>query len=135
MSESIVISDSAFATMVYYPEKKTIHHTFHQHMEGEPFRTFLNAGTAAMKQYGATKWLSDDRKNTLVTPEDFKWANEDWVARTMEAGWKYWAIIVPNEVEGRASMKEAIESFFEMGVRINLFSSVEKAMEWLDSVK
>jgi hypothetical protein len=135
MSDPIVISDSIYATMVYYSDKGIIHHTFHQHMEGEPFRAFLNAGTDAMKQHGATKWLSDDRKNTLVTPEDFKWANEDWVARTLKAGWKYWAIIVPNEVEGRISMKGAIDSFFEMGLRINLFSSVEKAMEWLESAK
>nr|MCU0482517.1 hypothetical protein [Anaerolineae bacterium] len=72
MSDPIVIADSEFATMLYYPDKGIIHHTFHQHMAGEPFRTFFNTGTEAMRQYGATKWLSDDRKNTLISPDDGK---------------------------------------------------------------
>jgi len=58
----------------------------------------------------------------------------DWGPRTIEAGWKYWAIIAPDEIKARASMRGFIEDYFNKGVRINLFANVEDAKNWLVSV-
>lgn len=133
MSDPITIIDADYMIMVYYPDTKILHHTMRKPLHGQLLRDYLDKGTKAFHQYGATKWLSDDRKNTQIPQEDADWAMMDWAPRTIEAGWKYWAIIVPDEINARASMRGFMEDFFEKGVRINLFASVEDAKNWLAS--
>jgi hypothetical protein len=58
----ITIEQNDYATMYYHPESKIVHHEFHKFIYGDVFRAFLLKGTETMKKYGATKWLSDDRK-------------------------------------------------------------------------
>ena len=60
----ITILDNEYVTLWYHPDKQIIHHQFHKFLYGQAFRDAMNAGTEAMKKYGAHKWLSDDRKNS-----------------------------------------------------------------------
>jgi hypothetical protein len=130
---NIVIIDTDYATLIYHPESKIIHHTFHRPISGKPFRDVLMAGANLLKQHHGTKWLSDDRKNLTTPEEDAHWAMTEWSQMVMDAGWKYWAIIVPDAIEGRINMKEFIDDNFEKGVQIALFDTVEEAMAWLES--
>ena len=70
----------------------------------------------------------------MVIPEDdAHWGITEWSQMAMDAGWKYWAILVPDAIEGRINMKEFIDDNFEKGVQIALFDVVEEAMAWLES--
>ncbi|MCE7947631.1 MAG: hypothetical protein DYG88_09410 [Chloroflexi bacterium CFX4] len=131
---AITIVDTDFITIQYLPDKKIIYHVIHSPISGQPLRDALLAGTAALKQYGATKWLSDDRKNGPLSPEDAEWGVA-WNRQTVALGWKYWAIVVPEAIEAAGSMSPVIDNLYRMGVQMRVFSQLEDAFAWLDSVE
>lgn len=49
----------------------------------------------------------------------------------MKAGWKYWALILPEKVIGQLYMKRLVERGDQQGITVQLFSDPAKAMAWL----
>ena len=133
MPDTIVLFDNECITLVYHPNKKIIHHTIHQPICGEPLRAVLNQGTEALAEYGACKWLSDDRLNGAILPEDAEWGRDYWHARAIASGWKYWANVVPHEVQAAGTLNASIEHLFELGLNMMVFTTPDEAMEWLES--
>ena len=130
MSDVIIIQNE-YADLVYHSDTKIVHHTFHQPIGGQHFREVLNTGAKTLEKYKAIKWLSDDRGNSALSPEDTEWSKSDWFPRSIQAGWKYWALVVPNDLLARLNLKEFVDSYFEQGLRIGVFSEPEEAMKWL----
>ncbi len=128
------IFENDYATLWYHPEKKIVHHQFHKYIYGAEFREILNKGIEAMEQYGAQKWLSDDRNNSSLTKDDTDWSLTDWTPRVMKAGWKYWAIVLPKKVVGQVTMKRFADMYNEKGITVRLFSEPDEALAWLESV-
>jgi len=126
-----VIIDNEFLSMWYYPEDKIIHHKFHQFMYGDHFRDGLMKGAEAMEKYKANKWLSDDRDNSAITPEDKEWGDTIWFDRVKAAGWEHWAIVLPLKIVGQMNMKRIIQSFSDKGINCRIFSDPDEAMVWL----
>jgi hypothetical protein len=133
MSEIEIIKNE-FATLVYHPESKIIHHTFHQPIGGDKFRDVLNTGTDALEKYGASKWLSDDRGNSALSQEDTDWSMNFWFPRAIKAGWKFWALVVPQDLLARMNLKEFVDSYYDKGLRIMVFNGPEEAMQWLTDI-
>ena len=131
--QKVTIHENEYITLWYYPETKIIHHQFHKYIYGDEFRKGLNAGVEAMKNYGATKWLSDDRNNMALPVEDVEWAKTDWFPRTLKAGWKFWALVQPEKAIGQLNMKQFTETYSKLGVTVNVFSNPDEAMKWLES--
>ena len=50
------------------------------------------------------------------------------------AGWKYWAIVMPDKIVGKMNMKRFIEDYSEKGLTIDIFSDPDEALAWLESV-
>ena len=128
----IIIVDNEFITLKYLSDKKIVYHTIHQPFGGQMFRDALLAGTEALKENKACKWLSDDRKNGPLSPEDAAWSFEHWNLPTIEAGWKYWALVVPSEIVAAGSLVPTMKHLFEYDLRMMVFSNLEAAIEWLD---
>jgi hypothetical protein len=133
--DPIIVVDNEYITLRCLPDKKTIYHTIHRPVSGQIFRDALDAGTEALKKYGACKWLSDDRKNGPLAPEDVEWGFNDWNPRTIAAGWKYWALVVPPEVVAAGSLIPTIESLYKLGLRVMAFADLEEAIQWLDRME
>ena len=131
MSDMTII-DNEFVTLWYHPDTKIVHHQFHQFLHGDPFRETLNKGTELLKKYGAHKWLSDGRKNSALSKEDTDWGKTNWFPRAVEAGWKYWAIVQPEQVLGKMNMKRLAKTYSEQGVTAEFFSDPDDAMAWLE---
>lgn len=131
MSETITIIQNEYATLVYHPDIKVVHHTFHKPIAGQAFRDVLSAGIKVMSEHKASKWLSDDRENSALPDDDVTWSKEDWFPRALEAGWKYWALVVPQDLMARMNMKQFVDSYIDQGLRVMVFSQPESAMEWL----
>lgn len=130
---SITLYDSEYITVQYLVDKRVIYHVVHQPIGGQQLRDALNAGTDALAKYGATKWLSDDRQNGPLPAEDVEWGDKDWNPRAIKAGWKYWALVVPNEAASAEAMAPVIEHLYELGLCMRVFTTKEKAMQWLES--
>lgn len=131
MSKKITLIENEYATLIYRTDAKFVHHTFHKPISGESFRNVLNTGIDALTEHNAIKWVSDDRENLALPPEDTAWSKEDWFPRALAAGWKYWALIVPQNIMARMNMKEFVDSYAEQGLRIRVFSKPEEAIAWI----
>lgn len=121
-------------TVEYVEDKGLIFHTIHRPVQGKPLRDALMAGSDALAHYGICKWLSDDRKNGPVTEADTAWSIEEWAPQCVQGGWKYWADVVPENIIAAGAMTGAIDGFYQIGVRLMVFTTVEEAIEWLDSL-
>jgi hypothetical protein len=132
MSE-ILIEKNEFATLWYHPEKKIVHHQFHKFIYGDVFRNLLLKGTETMKKYGANKWLSDDRKNPVLKTDDSDWAQANWFPLTLQAGWKYWALVQPEGAIAKINTDKLVKIYGEAGVIAKYFENPEDAMKWIES--
>ena len=129
----ISILNDEFATILVYPEKSIIHHTFHQPVKGENFRRVLQTAADAYIKHKCKKWLSDDRNNGVIHFSDMEWAEKLWLEFVVPSGWRYWAVLPSNKIKVQVNFQEIISAFRDRGVIIELFHDVEKAMNWLDS--
>jgi hypothetical protein len=130
MAEVAIIKNE-YATLMYYPDSKIVHHTFLKPISGKEFRNVLNTGAKTLEENKASKWLSDDRKNSALPEDDTEWSKTDWFPRAVKAGWKYWALVVPDDFMGRVNMKEFVDSYLDQGLRIAVFTEPEEALKWL----
>ena len=133
--EKITIVDTDKAALWYYPDKKIIHNEQKKYLYGEPYRDFLNEVTKAFREYKAEKLLSDDRKNSGISKDDQKWGNTEWFPKTKAAGWKYWAIVQPENSIGQLTMKRVIANITSQGIKAEVFTDPNQAMAWLEKQK
>lgn len=129
----VTLYDGDGATMWYHPDKKIVHHEMHKFMYGEEFHKFLLVGTEAIKKNHARKWLSDDRNNSVLKKEDIEWGMVNWLPQTVQAGWKYWAIVQPAKVIAQMNMVQLAKDYATMGIVAKFFSDPNEAMQWLES--
>jgi hypothetical protein len=129
----LTLLDGERSSLWYYPKKKIIHHQFRKFVYKEQFRSVLEKGLEAFKTHGACKWLSDDRGHSTLTKEDRLWAANVWTPQVIAAGWKYWAIVMPEKALGQLNMQHWIKVFAEKGVTVRTFMDPDQAMEWLEN--
>lgn len=130
-----LVIDNDYASLIYYPDYKIVHHSFKKPIGGEAFRSVLIRGIELLKQHGATKWLSDDRANSALPEEDAKWGTEWWFPHAQAVGWKHWGLIVPDDTLGRIDMSKFVFDFAQKGVRVALFPEPAKGLDWLISLQ
>lgn len=134
MAETVVFKNDS-AVLKYHSEG-IVHHEFLTRMVGKDFHDLLERGLEHMKKTGAKKWLSDDRKNTVLDEADMKWAQTDWFPRAHATGWKFWAIVNPERAVGQLQMKNSAKQFEMMGgVEVRFFSNPADALAWLKAAK
>lgn len=126
------IIENQYATLQVYPEKRIIHHQIHKFIYGDAFRELMTKGADAFEVYKCTKWLSDDRGNSALRTDDIEWGQEVWEPRIMKAGWKHWALVLPEKILGQMNMKRIVDRYNQIGVNVRTFSDPELAMKWLE---
>jgi hypothetical protein len=130
----ITVYESENVTVWYHTDKKIVHHQIKKFVYGEEFHKFLLAGSEAIKKNHAQKWLSDDRSNTVVRQEDIDWGMVNWLPQTVQAGWKYWAIVQPEKMIAKMNMEALAKQYASVGIAAKFFSDPDAAMKWLESV-
>ena len=130
-----VIFENDYVTLYYYPEAKIVHHILHKFAYGEEFRRYMEMGLDLLKTNGAKKWISDNRHHSALPTEDLQWSMNDWFFRAFDAGWRYWAMVMPDKVAGQLSMKRLIKEYNDRGMTIKIVESADEALEWLQSLE
>lgn len=120
-------------TVYYLQKEKIVYHVMHKQVEGKPFRDALLAATAWLRTNKACKWLSDDRLNPSLKQDDQEWILNVWQPEVLKAGWKYWAIIMPDASLGKTRMVIMSTQYKKLGVTVKAFSTPEEGIEWLNS--
>lgn len=134
MSTITVLSNQYF-DLLFHQDLKLVHHIYKPAMGSEQIKELLSAGTELMEKHGATKWLSDNRAlTTAFSDEAAQWVNNVWLPRTIKAGWKHWAMVVPQSVISQIDHIKYVESFHNTGVWVTVYTDPEAAMTWIKSV-
>jgi hypothetical protein len=131
---TITIIDEEKRSLFYHPGSEVVHHKMRNGVVGSDFRDLLSRGADWLEKNGARKWLSDDRDNTIVAPEDYEWGDTHWAPRVIRAGFKYWAIVVPASAVGSLQMRRFATEYRERGVTVSVFDNPEAALVWLESM-
>jgi hypothetical protein len=130
---TVTILDNPYATLWFHQEKGIVHHEIKQFISGQAFRELLLTGTDILTKHKATKWLSDDRSNAVLRPEDVEWSHQHWFPQTALAGWKFWAIVRPDKMVGQVTMKNLATTYGKYGITSKSFTDPKDAMWWLES--
>ena len=130
----IDVVKNEFVTLQYLHEQKMLYHIVHKPVDEEIFKSALNTGVEMLGKNKIGKWLSDDRKNGPFSQAFSEWAINDWIPHAIEAGWQYWANVVPEDLEAAGTLMPFIEVLQEKGLRMGIFTHTEKAVEWLENI-
>jgi hypothetical protein len=133
MSANIVVDDENII-MWYYPESKILQHKIHKFFSGKTFRDIFSRAADLFERNAALKYLSNDRSVAAWRKEDMEWSDINFLPRMKNAGWKYWAIITPESIVGKMTLKDIANKFSAGGVETKLFPNAEEAKKWLESV-
>jgi hypothetical protein len=128
----ITILDDEYVSLWYHPEKNVVHHKIHAFPASGAFRTLLTASAELIEKHHAIKYLSDDRSNTVVDPQDVTWADENWYPRVVGAGLKHWALVMPRSMVGTLQSRTILQGRRKQGLDVEGFDTVEAAFAWLD---
>ena len=114
---------------------KIVVKTFSGFIYGDEMQNAFNAGLEAVKKNRGSKWLSDNRGLKPYRQEDVKWINDIWFPQMLKAGWKYWAVLEPENILGQVSMKNFLDFYQQMGITLRVFHTMEDALAWFRSMK
>lgn len=126
-----ILIDNEAMRLVYRRDDKIVHHEIRQFVHGAQLRNMLDLGLDTMIKHKAYKWLSDDRGNGPLKPADEEWAKANWFPRVLAAGWKHWAVVMPEAVLGQMNMRRWMEMYQQAGVNAHPFSDPQEALKWL----
>lgn len=128
-----VIIDNPCVQLYYHEDVGVVHHHWTADLDSKHMRESLSTGVELLKQHGAYKWLSDNRFIQPHSDADEIWINQVWLPDAINAGWRCWALVVPEAFASRVNMVNFVNEFYEKGVRVMVFTDVDKAMDWLIS--
>jgi hypothetical protein len=129
---SIVGLDNELVTVHCDLEAGIVHHVMHRFVVSAMFRQALETGLALMQAHGASKWLSDDRRNRAISSDDAQWARGDWRPRAIAAGFRTWAMVLPEGVVGQMRTRRIVEYARGSGLTVETFDDADAALRWLE---
>ena len=104
-------------------------------MFSEGYRKALEDCLGWMKEYQIGKILNDDRKiKGGLSPQDQKWAMENWLPRALEEGYRSMAVVQERDFFKRvpaAQISAQARLYFQDLIKIEYFSTIKSAQEWL----
>ncbi len=128
---TVTILDDEYMSLWYHPETGIVHHQIKGYLLQGGFRKLLNASAGLLEAHRASRYLSDDRQNVVVDPEDIKWADDNWYPRVLKAGLKRWALVLPATMVGTLQAKSILDTRRKQGLEAEGFDRVEAALAWL----
>ena len=81
----------------------------------------------------ARRWLADTRKLGVITQDDLEWHEKDLIPQFVQAGVRYVATVVPNDVFAKWSLEALKQSkeLKESALIVNTFGTLDDAKAWL----
>jgi hypothetical protein len=131
----MVIVDKPSISVEWEPRGKWIRVNFKRFIEGDEYRSTLDAALDVAIAKNATRLLWDLRQMKVLTPEDQAWAEREWTPRLLKASKvRCTALVVPRSVLAQMTLRRVAEKtapMTENEVTSKHFDSVEDAEKWL----
>lgn len=126
-----VVFESPRMSLWFHTDERIVHHKMHQYPGQETLQTVLLQGLELLKHHRASRWLSDDRAGGALPKSHHDWGDQVWAPQAIAAGWRYWALLPPEQALGNANMGRLVEAYARRGVVVEIFSDPVKAFQWL----
>jgi hypothetical protein len=130
---TVTVFDDEHMALRYHPETGIVHHRIKGFLPHGGFRKLLSASDELLETHRATKYVSDDRDNVVVDPEDIKWADANWYPRVAKAGLRHWALVPPSTMVGTLQAKSILETRRRQGLDVEGLGRIQDALAWLQS--
>jgi hypothetical protein len=50
----------------------------------------------------------------------------------VDAGWKYWAVVLPSDAIGKLNMNRFIKEYSRKGIITGVFDNPDEALNWIE---
>lgn len=130
----MIFYDSPQATVTWNEEKKVVILQWKSFAKGEQYRTPLNKLLELSVQKRSNKALYDSRYLAVISSDDQEWVAQEWYPRSIEAGIKYSALLVPHKAVAKSSANRML-SGMDISNPSQEFQDIDEALHWLATVK
>ena len=133
MTRRIIVDEGAMK-LWYHEDGSILHHEMLRYPGAQLLETVLNSGLEFMREHRVNKWLSDDRNGGALPKSHHEWGETVWGPKAAAAGWKYWALVPPEELVGRMNMERLTKTYGDLGVQVQVFATPVLALSWLRNI-
>ncbi len=119
----------------YYSDLAIVHLDWTDKMaKPKGFREACEFALQLMIEKKVYKMIADNSKVPIVMHENRKWLTEDWFPRAIAAGFRYSAVVVPDNEFVKFTIKEIDQDLHNTPFTIQYFTNVEDAKAWLAKI-
>ncbi len=127
----MILKETDGYILEYLEELQSMRHILKRNNSFAEWQELLLTGTAYLADKKICKWISDNRKNGRICEEAADWIDETWLPFALQSGWKYWAIVEPEDFSSKLNQRNYRKAFLDYGVIMASFSSPEEAEKWI----
>jgi hypothetical protein len=95
------------------------------------FTALLEAEVRGLREHGCSRLLADCRLQRVLSTDDQRRANREWVPRAVEAGLKRFAVVLPLSEMAAGHIQERLSEVSGSPFEVGYFSTVDDAEAWL----
>ncbi len=126
-----IIAETPQYTLGIHEDPLIIHHTLTEKVDDYGLREVLLLGKDLLEAHGVERWVSDNRQVQIeFSPESLEWVETEWQPEVIAKGWKYWALVIPEQFYAQLDHMSYIESNYEKGIWVTLHTDVDAALKW-----
>jgi hypothetical protein len=119
----------------YYNDLSIVHVDWNDKMaKPEGFRQACEFALRMMAEKNIYKMIADNSKVPVVMRENQAWLTEDWFPRAINVGFRYSAVVVPDNKLVEYTIKKIEHNIDNNLFTVQYFASVEEAKAWLASL-
>jgi hypothetical protein len=128
-----IILDTDYAEISYDAELKLGRIEWKKKTTTEEYQYAFITLLEYAKNHPSDNFLSDIRKQSVVSPENRKWFESEMLPRAIEAGLKRAAVVFDGNVFKKYYINMIIQVTNKFGLPMKVFSSEEDALAWFNS--
>ncbi len=128
-----IILDTDYAEISYDAELKLGRIEWKKKTTTEEYQYAFITLLEYAKNHPSDNFLSDIRKQSVVSPENRKWFESEMLPRAIEAGLKRAAVVFDGNVFKKYYINMIIQVTNKFGLPMKVFNSEEEALVWFKS--
>lgn len=129
----MVVFDEHFADIVYDKEKSLAQINWKGKCSSEEYRGAFEKMLEMQNTNKIIRYLSDVRKQSVISPEDRKWFETVAMPKAIEQGLKAAAVVFDGNVFKKYYLNVILSATNKFGLPLKLFNEVDEAVSWLMS--
>jgi hypothetical protein len=103
------------------------------YMSGADYRAVLLRLLEVLERKRACRMLFDMRNMPVMSPDDQAWVQAEWMPKSLKAGLKYSAVVIPERALSRLTLRHIAKDASNIERERAYFETLDEASAWLKS--